>query len=123
LHFGISLRLPLWFLGTNTVMVLPQRRASNKRFFVVCTRIWNISFDKNGDFFIDYHSTASLFPDEDRPIGEEIQWAYVVNDAVRIALMKADEEGENIVLKWTLYADDMEPKRGTHPIKLLHDFS
>ena len=79
----------------------------------------NISFDTNGDYFIDYQSIRPLFPDEDRPIGEEIQWDYVINDTVRMAAMKAEEKGEELVLSWTLYADDMEPKRGTYPIRKL----
>jgi hypothetical protein len=33
--------------------------------------------------------------------------------------MKAEEEGQELVLSWTLYADDMEPKHGTYSIKKL----
>lgn len=83
----------------------------------------NISFDKNRDYFIDYQSAGTLFPDEDRPIGEEIQWEYVINESVRMASMKAEEEGQELVLSWTLYADDMEPKHGTYPIKKLQSYS
>ena len=79
----------------------------------------NISFDKDRDYFIDYQSAGTLFPDEGRPIGEELQWDFMINDAVRTAWMKAEEEGQDLVLSWTLYADEMEPKHGTYPIKKL----
>lgn len=79
----------------------------------------NISFDINSDYFIDYQSKGPLFPEEDRPIGEEIQWAYIVNETVRMAFMKAAEKGEEIELSWRLYADDMEPRHGTYPIQKL----
>jgi hypothetical protein len=82
----------------------------------------NISFDANGDFFIDYQSSGVLFPNEERNIGEEIQWQYQVNDAVRIELMRGQEQGIEMSLSWTLYADDMQPKQGTYAIKDLHDF-
>lgn len=100
-------------------ITLPRILSSNPLALVHRNPNINISFDTNGDYFIDYHSTGVLFPDEDRSIGEEIQWEYVINEAVHMAAMREEEKGLDLVLSWTLYADDMEPKHGTHPIRKL----
>jgi hypothetical protein len=81
---------------------------------------FNISFDKDHDFFIDYQSTR-LFPDENRNIGEDLLWTYDIDSAVLTKLISQEFLGRDIVLSWTLYADNMTPKRGTYPIQKLHD--
>jgi hypothetical protein len=72
-------------------------------------------------YHIDYYSTLVLFPQDEIPIGEILQWVFSVNDANRLEFMRADEKGETLTFSWTLFADNMPPKHGTYPIKKLLD--
>lgn len=81
----------------------------------------NISVDENKDFFIEYQSSRVLFPKEKRNIGDELQWTYEINDAIRRELDAEEQKGWTLVLNWTLYADNMPAKHGTYPIQKLHE--
>lgn len=81
-----------------------------------------IHFDKAGDYFIDYQSTGVLFPDEERNIGEELQWKYDVSNATVAKFKELEAKGSDAVISWTLYADNMTPKHGTVRLSELHDF-
>jgi hypothetical protein len=40
----------------------------------------------------------------------------------KIEMEKLKKAGEEVVVSWTLYADNMVPKEGTEPILTLQDF-
>lgn len=81
----------------------------------------NISIDKEGNYFIDYHSTGVLFQTEERPIGEEIGWTYDTTPALIADFRRREAEGRDLVIPWTLYADNMPPKHGESRLGTLHD--
>jgi hypothetical protein len=82
----------------------------------------NISTNKNNDYFIDYQSTGVLFQTEERNIGEEILWTYDVTAALIAEVRKREAEGSEIVIPWTLYADNMPSKHGALPLRTLNGF-
>ena len=70
---------------------------------------------------IDYHSSAVLFPREERNVGEAMQWIYTMNASHQTIIRLRELDGNELLLSWTLYADDMTPKHGTFPVSKLHD--
>ena len=81
------------------------------------------SFDATGDYFLDYQSDSVLYPNEERNVGEEMQWQYEVNEDIRLKLLGHKEDGTKWTFPWTLYADDMDFKQGVVDVEDLHNFS
>lgn len=82
----------------------------------------NISINNKSDYFIDYHSTGVLFQTEERNIGEEILWTYDVTAALIAEVKRREAAGSDVVIAWTLYADNMPAKHGTLPLRTLDGF-
>lgn len=72
----------------------------------------------DNDHLIDYQSAAVLFPQEERNIGEEMMWIFTMNNTHRMELLRHQENGTEMTFTWTLYADNMTAKHGTHPISM-----
>lgn len=82
----------------------------------------DISFNPSKDFLIHYQSTGPISPGEERNVGEQLQWEYGGISSELVAQLESLERaGKEIVMEWTLYADDMPPKHGKIPAKNLHD--
>jgi hypothetical protein len=80
------------------------------------------SFDTTGDYFLSYQSDSVLYPNEDRNIGEEMQWQYDITEDIRLKLLEHREDGTKWTFPWTLYADDMDLKQGVVDVEDLHNF-
>jgi hypothetical protein len=102
------------------IIVYPSQAANQARINLNRPDV-TFSHDENRNYVIDYQSTGVLFPDEERNLGEIIQWIYSMTEAHRHQLRLQELEGNELFLSWTLYADDMGPKRGTCPINSLQD--
>ena len=89
----------------------------------------NIDLRSEGDYLVTYHSRSVLFPNERREIGYEMVWRYKM-DSDKYAKLGTLELGSNhsavrkdtAFVQWTLYADNMTPKKGTVPFRQLHEF-
>ena len=75
-----------------------------------------------GDYLIIYRSKMVLFPNEERDIGLEMVWDYEVNTESYGKLRELEWRGAPASVGWTLYADNMTPKRGTIPFEQFHSF-
>jgi hypothetical protein len=78
--------------------------------------------DNDNNSVINYQSRGVLFPLEERPIGEEIEWRYRMDAARAKELQRLEKDGEPVLISWTLFADNMVPKQGIAPFTYLHDF-
>ena len=74
----------------------------------------------NGDPIVAYRCRSVLFPEQELDIGSEIRWTYQINRDVRHLISRAKREGWDLSINWTLYADDMKPKRGSKSFSELH---
>lgn len=84
----------------------------------------NIDLRSNGrgDHLIIYRSKMVLFPNEERDIGLEMIWDYEVNREIYGKLRDLEMRGSPATVVWTLYADNMTPKRGTIAFEKLNDY-
>ena len=89
----------------------------------------NIDLRSDGDYIVTYRSRSVLFPNERREIGHEMVWRYTI-DGHKYAQLEALElrsdstavRKNNAFVLWTLYADNMTPKKGAIPFRQLHHF-
>jgi len=85
--------------------------------------------DGNADYVITYRSKSVLFPNEKREIGHEMNWRYRM-DSEKYAKLGAFDlrpgfsatRKDTVFVQWTLYADNMPPKKGRVPFRELHQF-
>jgi hypothetical protein len=89
----------------------------------------NIDQRSEGDYVVTYHSRSVLFPNERREIAHEMVWRYKMDSdkysKVSTLELKADQSADRkdtAFVQWTLYADNMTPKKGTVPFRRLHEF-
>jgi hypothetical protein len=114
-----------------------KNRGTNliKYFQLVFTFPGLISFDPNflrnrdnivmgqnpdGDHLVTYRSQIALFPNEERAIGHEFNWFYEINKEKYQLMREGERNGQQTVVAWTLYADNMTPKQGDVPFSDLH---
>ena len=80
-------------------------------------------YDKNNDYVLTYysHSDIKLFPEDEIDIGQEIKFEYKIDDEAyeQIELISSRRE---LFLDWSLYADNMMPKRGKISFFKLHEY-
>jgi len=81
-----------------------------------------ITLDSKNDYVISYQSKRVLFPLEPRNIGEEILFPYRTNGEIIGELRTRELNGQTPRVDWTLYADNMPPKRGSVLFRRLHDY-
>jgi hypothetical protein len=89
----------------------------------------NIDLRSEGDYVVTYRSKSVLFPNERREIGCEMVWRYKMDSdkysKVSILEFKSDQSAvrkDTAFVQWTLYADNMTPKKGATPFRQLHEF-
>lgn len=89
----------------------------------------NIDLIAKGDFIITYRSKSVLFPDEGREIGNEMLLIYKMDftkyNQVTSTELKpnySEIRKDTTFVEWTLYADNMTPKKGSVPFSQLNDF-
>ena len=89
----------------------------------------NIELRFDEDYIVTYRSRSVLFPNERREIGYEIVWRYKM-DGEKFHKLSVFELKENYsairkdkdFVQWTLYADNMTPKKGAVPFRELHEY-
>jgi hypothetical protein len=98
--------------------------------------MWNRQMDNidlrsigRPDYLITYRSKSVLFPNEKREIGHEINWRYMMDGDKNTKLISHELRSDGSVIRkdqvfvqWTLYADNMTPKKGEVPFSKLHEF-
>jgi schlafen family protein len=70
---------------------------------------------------ITYRSKSVLFPQEGFNIGNIANLRYKIDAKLHHELMTKKNTGNEITVKWLLYADDMPPKSGEIPFSSLYD--
>jgi hypothetical protein len=75
-----------------------------------------------GDYLITYRSRIPLFPKELRNLTNELIWDYEVTAGNNLALDVLEENSRPAKVEWTLYADNMKPKRGIVLFSELNEF-
>lgn len=79
------------------------------------------SRDKNEDHILTYHSVEKLFPEDEVDVGQEIDLKYKIDDVAYKQIEQSSSKRE-LLLRWTLYADNMLPKRDKIPFSKLHNY-
>lgn len=79
------------------------------------------SRDNNEDHVITYHSVEKLFPEDEVDVGKEIDLGYRIDDVAYEQIEQSSSKRE-LLLRWTLYADNMLPKRDKVPFSKLHNY-
>jgi len=75
-----------------------------------------------GDYLIAYRSRMPLFPKEIRNLTNELVWDYEVTVGNNLTLDGLEESGRPAKVEWTLYADNMKPRRGIVLFSELNEF-
>jgi len=71
---------------------------------------------------VEFKSREILFPKEELDVGSLINLEFSIETRVRHYLLKTKSTGSELVLRWTLYADDMPQKNGIIPFSSLCDY-
>ena len=74
-----------------------------------------------GDHLIMYRSKEKLFPDDAVDAGRDIRGAYYINDEAYKNINRISTHRE-LLLNWTLWADNMTPKQDSIPFNDLYCF-
>ncbi len=81
-----------------------------------------VKTNDNGDFIISYRSNDVIFPKDEIDINEKMAWCYKINHQAYYKMTDAQERGKKPEITWTLYADNMIPKRGSKAFDELQNF-
>lgn len=82
----------------------------------------DLTQNDNGEFIISYRSREVLFPQDEIDINDDIAWCYKIDRDSYNRIIIASHKGDEPIIKWTLYADNMLPKHGSIPITALHEY-
>jgi schlafen family protein len=77
---------------------------------------------EDGDAMVVYRSKGVLFPEQALDIGGELRWTYEIDRDSYEKIQQAGRAGWDLALNWTLYADNMKPRRGRKPLSELQAF-
>lgn len=111
--FKVKLEIPNF--GNN----ISHKKVSRDTF----THFGYISGEKNdnNDHIIEYYSAKVLFPEDIFDLGYYLDLNYIIDNEAYHEI-KTIEENTAKKLEWTLFADDMNPKRGSELLSNLHEF-
>lgn len=76
--------------------------------------------DKLRNHVVSFQSSLLLFPEDERDIGNEMGWKYVIHEDTINTIQVRHMREDKFLIKWKLYADNMPAKEGTWPIYDLH---
>lgn len=80
------------------------------------------TYDSNQDHLIIFRSSEILYPEETIDLTKKVRVRYQLNDAIYAALRDSRRKDADVSIHWTLYADDMIPKRGSDPFSKFHNY-
>jgi hypothetical protein len=74
-----------------------------------------------GNYVIGFRSGDILFPEDGTNISEIINLRYKIDTNLHQRLVERKTAGDEIAVRWVLYADNMPPKTGAIPFSALYD--
>jgi hypothetical protein len=110
--------VPLPVIGsimpTESVHSEPTQQSESKLVDIEVKDSIAVSVERGGGLiYVNYRSTAVLFPNDKRVIDKDINLKYAINNQVYAGVNDVP------ALEWILYADSMQPKHGTVPFSRL----
>jgi len=87
-------------------------------------RFYGVSKTQDGgEYWIRVRSKDVLFPEDGIYLSDTVNLIYKIDAKRHHRLMEKKNSGDEIKVRWMLYADNMPPKRGEIPFSNLYDLN